>query len=85
MNLEDTIAQYILDEIEEGEDIPRCEAECKEFLDLDFRELATVADKIQSLPCYWCNTTLLELAVKQAIDSIDWDEVIRRLESEKKG
>jgi hypothetical protein len=77
-NLEDAIADYLYLNSETGSPAPTMD-DCKYDIDDELANLKFLANKLSSLPFSFCDGSLLHAAVTDAIDGIDWNVVLEKI------
>lgn len=76
-NLEDALADHIyLDN--EFEATPTVK-ECKSLIEDSIIELKLLPEKLSALPFDFCSGQLLESAIEDAVENIDWEAVLAKV------
>ncbi len=85
-NLEKVFAEYIFNELEPDEDIPRNEEECREFLEGAIAELTSLTRKLGAIPVSdFVNLGFLDAIIKDGLENVNWNSVYQELEIIMKG
>jgi hypothetical protein len=74
---DDAIADYIYLDVD-TDPLPTPE-ECRELIDEKLCELKLLPDKLSALPFDFCNGSLLEAAIEDAINKVNWDAVVEKI------
>jgi hypothetical protein len=75
--LDDAIADCIFWDVD-TDPLPTPE-ECKKLIDEALCELRLLPDKLSALPFDFCNHSLLEAAIEDAINKVNWDAVVEKI------